>query len=153
MLIRAVEPVEGLGVMAELRARGSKKKKTEADKDRRKPPLKPHELCNGPSKMCIAFDIDRDTCNKRDLAAWPGLCVCEGDARARDVKDPVGDHDAAVVVTKRVGIESSGREWADKPLRFYLMDSPAVSKRDRAREKELAAGSAATRGTPSGTPP
>lgn len=43
-----------------------------------------------------------------------------------------------VVVSKRVGIESAGREWADAPLRFYLLGNPSVSKRDRGRERELA---------------
>lgn len=37
-----------------------------------------------------------------------------------------------------MGIESAGREWADKPLRFYLLGNPSVSKRDRGRERELA---------------
>lgn len=132
VLLRAVEPMEGLEEMAERRA--AKKQKGGA--------LKPHELCNGPSKLCIAFAIDKDGCNKRDLAAWRGLYLCAG--RAGHVADPgkdrVGDQDAVVVATKRVGIESAGREWADKPLRFYLMGSPAVSKRDRARERELLGG-------------
>ncbi|XP_034242323.1 DNA-3-methyladenine glycosylase-like isoform X1 [Thrips palmi] len=141
VLVRAVEPLEGVDAMAELRARGAKKKKAAKDKP---PPkgLKPHELCSGPSKLCIAFDIDKDSCNKRDLTSWPGLCVCQGGgAHRQDDQDRVGDHgqDAAVVVTKRVGIDSAGRDWADKPLRFYLMGNPAVSKRDRAKEKELAA--------------
>lgn len=92
MLIRAVDPVDGLDKMAELRARGVKNKKPKAPTDeadggkkktKDKPPLKPHELCSGPSKLCIAMDIDRDSCNKRDLASWPGLYVQEESAVSR----------------------------------------------------------------------
>ena len=130
VLIRALEPLEGLDVMAQLRAAGAKnkKKKTQDEVGRQK---KAHELCDGPSKLCIAMAIDRDSCNKRDLSSWPGLSV-------HPAQDPGQDGgEQRVVVTKRVGIESAGREWADKPLRFYILGNAAVSKRDRAKEKEM----------------
>jgi DNA-3-methyladenine glycosylase len=42
-----------------------------------------------------------------------------------------------VVTSHRIGIDSVGSEWASKPLRFYLLGNPSISRRDRDREKEL----------------
>jgi 3-methyladenine DNA glycosylase Mpg len=33
----------------------------------------------------------------------------------------------AIVKTKRIGVEHAGK-WKDKPLRFYIKNSPFVSK-------------------------
>lgn len=43
-----------------------------------------------------------------------------------------------IVYTSRIGIATAGVEWAIKPLRFYLLNSDSVSKRDKAAEEELA---------------
>lgn len=49
VLIRALEPVEGLALMRRRRAR--------APWRRGKPPVPDHELCRGPGNLCLAMDI------------------------------------------------------------------------------------------------
>ncbi|CAG7832124.1 unnamed protein product, partial [Allacma fusca] len=67
-LLRAVEPLEDCASMRELRERPAKKKKTETGSGKKsKKPWKLYELANGPGKLCLAFDIDRGSCDKQDL--------------------------------------------------------------------------------------
>lgn len=57
-LIRAVEPLEGVEVMRELRETG-RTGKAKAGRAR-KHPLKLRDLSNGPGKVCAALGIDKD---------------------------------------------------------------------------------------------
>lgn len=99
VLIRALEPVEGIEIMKQRRV-------GQAD----------HNLTNGPGKLCIAMGIDR-TLDKADLTAervW-----IEDAARLSPRKIASGP---------RVGIDYAG-EWVDKPWRFWIKGNPYVSKR------------------------
>lgn len=115
MFLRAVEPLEGIKKMREFRRSKLKNSKKE---------LKLHELCDGPSKLCIAFDIKKEF-SKYSVCDWKGLWL-EGSHDTEDIK---------VVECPRIGIESAGREWAEKPLRFYILDNQFVSKRNKNAEK------------------
>jgi DNA-3-methyladenine glycosylase len=42
-----------------------------------------------------------------------------------------------IVTSQRIGIDSAGIEWASKPLRFYVLGSLSVSRRDKISEKQL----------------
>lgn len=57
-LVRAVEPLEGVGVMLELREAG-RAGKAQAERAR-KHPLKLRDLTNGPGKVCAALGIDKE---------------------------------------------------------------------------------------------
>lgn len=73
----------------------------------------------GPALACRALRLTvRD--NGRDLVADPDLWVTPGGRRRGE----------RIVQTTRIGI----RNGAELPLRFYLLGSPGVSKRDRAAE-------------------
>ncbi|XP_077173209.1 DNA-3-methyladenine glycosylase [Paroedura picta] len=113
VLLRALEPVQGLEAMRELRQR-----------QRRGPARPPRDwqLCNGPSKLCVALAIDKSF-DRQDLAS------------ARDVwlePGPDAPPDARVVCSARVGIRG---DWAHRPLRFYLRGNRSVSVADKAAER------------------
>jgi DNA-3-methyladenine glycosylase len=99
VLIRAVEPVEGIELM---------RKRREGQPD--------HNLTNGPGKLCIALGIDRGL----DAADLLGKRVWfeEGEkiSRSRIASGP------------RIGIDYA-QEWKDKPWRFWVKDNPFVSRK------------------------
>jgi DNA-3-methyladenine glycosylase len=82
VLIRAVEPLDGLAFM----------------RRRRHAARSDDQLCDGPAKLCQAFAIDGSK-NRADLSRGP-LRICEG----RKVPDRL------VQVTPRIGI-SRARDW------------------------------------------
>ena len=100
VLLRAVEPVEGIDVMRDRRRGKSPREKSDV------------ELCNGPGKLCQAFGISRSD-NGRDLCGeeiWI--------ARKED------DHPRPPVSRSvRIGI-SRGR---DRPWRFFFRNNAFVS--------------------------
>jgi DNA-3-methyladenine glycosylase len=108
VLLRALEPVEGLEVMRANRSRRT-----------RLHPLKDVDLCRGPGRLCEAMDIGRSL-NGSDLVVGRALFI-EG-SRSRGRKD--------LVRTTRIGVDNA-REWALRPLRWYLRSSPFVSVRRR----------------------
>lgn len=99
ILIRALEPVEGIELM---------RKRREGQPD--------HNLTNGPGKLCLALGIDR-TLDAADLLGskvW--LEVAEAIPRSRIVSGP------------RIGIDYA-EEWVDKPWRFWIKGNPFVSRK------------------------
>ncbi|KAL3175820.1 hypothetical protein MRX96_001003 [Rhipicephalus microplus] len=121
VLLRSAVPLQGVDLMRRLR--GARRK----DAGRK---LKLFELCNGPSKLCLAMNITKDTLNKEFLPDSQALWL------ERDGEDDVPSEE--IVVSRRVGIEGAGRESAAKPLRFYLRDCDCVSVRDRVAETRAA---------------
>ena len=99
VLLRALEPVAGLDQMA--RNRGLKSGAAA------------RELAGGPSRLCQALGLTRETHNGIDLLdpASP-LLVWEGG-------EPVG----RILVTRRIGI----RDAAELPLRFAVAGNACVS--------------------------
>ncbi len=99
VLIRAIEPVEGLEVM------------------RRHRPGRPDtQLSSGPGKLCQALSIDR-ALNRADL--------CDGSVLFIEAGQPVPG--SAVVTGPRIGIRSDETARA-VPWRFYVRDNPFVSR-------------------------
>ena len=98
VLIRAVEPVEGIELM---------RKRRHGQPD--------HNLTNGPGKLCIALGIDRrlDAADLLGEKVWlePGKKV----SRSHIATGP------------RIGIDYA-QEWKDKPWRFWLKGNPFVSR-------------------------
>ncbi|GFR72097.1 DNA-3-methyladenine glycosylase, partial [Elysia marginata] len=66
VLIRALEPVDGISEMREIRCKSSKKKQKDSD------------LTGGPSKLCQALQINKTICNKIDLTASDQLWLERG---------------------------------------------------------------------------
>jgi len=102
VLIRALEPLEGLELMAARRGTSD-----------------PLRLCRGPACVCQALGVDRAH-NRMDLSAGPLRILPPPADRA-----PVAPEQIAV--TTRIGLgEGKG---AQLPLRFYLTASRFVSRR------------------------
>jgi DNA-3-methyladenine glycosylase len=105
VLIRAIEPVEGIEKMRERRG-------VMPDKN----------LTSGPGKLCIAFDIDRSL-NGEDLLGekiW--------------LEDFKKFHAKEISAGKRIGINYAAED-AEKPWRFWVKDNIYFSKMQKpARE-------------------
>ncbi|XP_020373701.1 DNA-3-methyladenine glycosylase [Rhincodon typus] len=115
VLVRSLEPLQGLHTMRQLRS----KRRREAGK-----PLKDHELCNGPSKLCQALDITK-TFDRGDLTTATEIWLEPG---------PEEISASDIVSTSRIGIGYAG-EWVNKPLRFYIKGNKCVSVVDKDAEK------------------
>ena len=112
VLIRAAEPVQGIESMCKLRREHPKA--PARDKFDKKSFL----LANGPSKLCIAFGIDKKL-NKANLLDDSRIWI-------EDCNQPIIEEN--VVKSSRIGISASN-PWSDKLLRFYLKNFNSVSKK------------------------
>ncbi len=101
VLIRALEPVEGIELM---RAR--------------RPGHSDVNLASGPGKLSLALGIDRRL-DAADLLG--GLVWIERGERPLST--------SAIASGPRIGIAYAG-EWAEKPWRFWLKGNPFVSRPD-----------------------
>lgn len=109
VLIRAVEPIEGIVMMKRRRAKNKVQPCNKVE-----PCFSRMNLCNGPAKFCQAFGITGKD-NKKPLA---------GDFAIFDAPEIPASQ---IATSARVGI-SSGTEL---PWRFYIKDNPFVSRLPR----------------------
>jgi DNA-3-methyladenine glycosylase len=100
VLIRALEPVEGIDLVA---------------KRRKLPAGTLKNLTNGPGRLCMAMAITKAE-NKLDVTAPPFY-----------IKDAEPVADSMVAEATRIGVDYAG-EWKDKPWRFYIKNNLNVSK-------------------------
>jgi DNA-3-methyladenine glycosylase len=98
VLVRALEPVEGLELMRRRRGRG-------ADVT----------LTSGPGKLCIALGIDR----RLDRADLLGERIWLEEGRRVRAAD--------IAAGPRVGIDYA-EAWVDRPWRFWIRGNPFVSR-------------------------
>ena len=101
VLVRAVEPLEGVELMA--RRRGTSRER---------------DLARGPARLCEAFAVDRGL-DGWDLTRGEQLWIAD------DAQGP--PNSLQIATATRVGVSSA----ANRLLRFFLADSPFVSKRPR----------------------
>ena len=99
VLVRALQPVEGIETMRSRRQR-------QPD----------HNLTNGPGKLCIALGIDRQL-DRADLL---------GDRVWLEDYEKLGP--SRIAKGPRIGIDYA-EEWIEKPWRFWIRDNPFVSRR------------------------
>ena len=98
VLIRAVEPVEGIEVMR-------KRRGSQPDRN----------LTKGPGKLCIAMGIDRSLDGADLLGEHVWLEAGQQIRRPQIASGP------------RIGIDYA-EEWVEKPWRFWIKDNPFVSR-------------------------
>lgn len=100
VLLRAVEPIEGIEIIKQHRKTSSKKTK---------------ELSNGPGKLTKAIVIDK---------SFNGYDLTQKDAEIY-LEDNEG-YDFKIMQGKRINIDYA-EEWIDKPWRFYIKDNEFVT--------------------------
>jgi DNA-3-methyladenine glycosylase len=100
VLVRALEPVEGIDRMSILRARPQ------------------NELTNGPAKLAQALAIDR---------ALNGADLCHPDAPIWIEEGP-GINAADVRRGPRIGLGKTPEPWLSIPWRYWIHENPYVSR-------------------------
>jgi DNA-3-methyladenine glycosylase (3mg) len=105
VLIRAVEPVEGMELMA-------KRRKIDIS-DAKKSKVK--NLTNGPSKLCQAMNIN---------TSLNGIDLCGEEVF---ITNPAVRDSEKIIATPRIHIDYA-EEYRDKPWRFLLQGNPFVSR-------------------------
>ncbi len=106
VLIRAVQPVEGIEDMALLRVNKNINELTKKQII---------NIANGPAKLCSALKLDK-TLNAVSLTS--DILYIED----------VNYNDFEIVETTRIGIDYA-EEARDYPWRFYIKDNPYISKK------------------------
>ena len=98
VLIRALEPIEGIELMRKRRGLDELRK-----------------LASGPGKLCLAMAIDK-ALNAADMSRGNVLYV-----------EDRGERAAKIVARPRIGVDYAGK-WKDKPWRFLIRGNEFVSK-------------------------
>ena len=101
VLIRALQPIEGIHLMQKHRGLTSLR-----------------QLCSGPAKLTQAVRI---------AGQHNGVDLC---ARAADIWIEAGEPPASRRIGRsaRVGVDYAPEPWRSKPWRFFVRDNPFVSK-------------------------
>jgi DNA-3-methyladenine glycosylase len=108
VLLRAIQPLEGLGTMRRLR-----------------PNVPDTELTNGPGKLTKALNIDKSL-NEQSMTVKGPLFVAEPQSQLVQA-------DYEIWRSTRIGVT----EALDKRWRFFLKPNPYVSKRRGLREAKF----------------
>jgi DNA-3-methyladenine glycosylase len=128
VLLRALEPVEGLEAMGQLRARAPSSMARS---------IPASDLCSGPAKLCKAMGIDR-ALDGHDLTLGKTLWI-EGasapDAGGTPLAKASGPASGLragerVIRTPRIGLGASAGQWAERPLRWVIAGSSFTSRRE-----------------------
>jgi DNA-3-methyladenine glycosylase len=117
LLVRAVEPLEGIEAMrASRRRRVAQRRKVPAP-----PPSSPADerLGSGPGLVCAAFDLDR---------TLTGADLLDPTNSIRVEPRPEGEKAPDVVASPRVGVAYAGEPWTSLPWRLSIRGNPSVSR-------------------------
>jgi DNA-3-methyladenine glycosylase len=112
VLIRALQPTEGLDRMTARREAGIRRVKAVFGQPHVEKPLSPTQLCNGPARLVTAMGIS-ETLNFQTMQTGP--LFAEASALT----------DFELVQTTRIGIT----QGAELPYRFYVRGNRFVSRR------------------------
>jgi DNA-3-methyladenine glycosylase len=130
LLIRAVEPLEGIELMrldriarAGSRRRAGRPEGTAAETERIGR-LPADRLASGPGLVAAALGLD---------TSWTGTDLCDMASPLRLEAAPADEPAAAVTAGPRIGIGSAGHPWTTVPWRLSLAGHPSVSRPAGAR--------------------
>jgi DNA-3-methyladenine glycosylase len=124
VLVRAVEPLEGVEAMREARTRWLTRRRRVDDaalgRERDRLARLPVErLASGPGLVTAAFEIDR---------SMTGTDLCDSHSPLRLEPRPAREAVPAVVAAPRVGVAYAGDDWAGRPWRLAVAGSRSVSR-------------------------
>ena len=123
VLVRAVEPLEGIDAMrvdrvvrATTRRRSSPERAArEADRVASLPVAR---LASGPGLVAAAYGLD---------TGWTGVDLCDPSSPLRLETAVAGEPEPDIVATARIGVAYAGEPWSDRPWRFVERGSRSVS--------------------------
>ncbi len=123
VLVRAVEPLEGIDAMrvdrvvrATTRRRSSPERAaSEADRVASLPVAR---LASGPGLVAAAYGLD---------TGWTGVDLCAPSSPLRLESAVAGEPEPDIVATARIGVAYAGEPWSTRPWRFVERGSRAVS--------------------------
>jgi DNA-3-methyladenine glycosylase len=125
LLVRAVEPLEGIGAMRSARLASWRRRRkesptgeAEAAEAARLDALPANRLASGPGLVAAAFGIDR---------TMTGLDLLDPSSPLRIEAHPPTEPRPAIETTPRIGIRFAGAPWTDVPWRFVVAGHPSVS--------------------------
>jgi DNA-3-methyladenine glycosylase len=124
LLVRAVEPLEGIDAMrvdrivrSTGRRHGLAPERAEAEAERITR-LSALRLASGPGLVTAAFGIATD---------WTGMDLCDPRSPLRLEAPPPDESPAMVREAARIGIDYAGEPWTSRPWRFVERGHPSVS--------------------------
>ena len=123
LLVRAVEPLEGIDAMRverSLRAAARRRRSPDATAAEagRIAQLPAHRLASGPGLVTAAFGLD---------TGWTGVDLCDPASPLRLESRPFTDEPLEIATTGRIGIAYAGEPWAGRPWRVIARGHPSVS--------------------------
>jgi DNA-3-methyladenine glycosylase len=125
LLVRAVEPLEGIGAMRSARLASWRRRRkqppaaeAEAAEAARLDALPADRLASGPGLVAAAFGIDR---------TMTGLDLLDPDSSLRLEASPPTEPRPVIETTPRIGIGFAGAPWTGVPWRFIVAGHPSVS--------------------------
>ena len=124
LLVRAVEPLEGVDSMRVDRVIRSTGRRHSLTADRaaaqgeRIARLPSERLASGPGLVAAAFGLD---------TGWTGVDLCDPASPLRLEAAPAGETPPVVVTTPRIGIAFAGEPWIARPWRLIEHGHPSVS--------------------------
>ncbi len=125
VLVRAVEPLDGIEQMRESRATvaAARRRRPVATApttagSRRGAAVPVERLASGPGLVAAAFGIDR---------ADTGRDLCDPESPLRLEARPGDEPPPIVGATARVGIDYATEPWRSVPWRFVVVGSPSLS--------------------------
>ena len=124
VLVRAIEPLEGIETMRVDRVLRSTARRRSVTGDRavaaaeRIERLPRERLASGPGLVAAAFGLD---------TGWTGVDLCDRASPLRLESAPRDEPLPDVLATPRIGIDFAGQPWTDEPWRFIERGHPSVS--------------------------
>jgi DNA-3-methyladenine glycosylase len=123
VLVRAVEPLEGIGGMRVDRAvhaaaRRRRSAEAAAVEAARIDALPAARLASGPGLVAAAFGLD---------TGWTGIDLCDPASPLRLEAARTHEPRPVIAATPRVGVAYAGPDWAARPWRFVEAGNPSVS--------------------------